>query len=101
MSVYVDPLMTCLTSKAWPRSCHMWADTEAELHAFAAGIGLRREWYQCKPKPTGHVFAHYDITAATRDKAVDAGAVEMDRKEAVESWRALGFTPRRNREAPR
>lgn len=80
MAVYVDPL------KPWPQkakggrryfgegkqSCHLATDGEEdELHAFAAGIGMRREWFQ--PEPLGH----YDLTPKRRAAAVKAGAVEL------------------------
>ena len=54
--------------------CHMFADTPAELHAAAAAIGMRREWYQ----PTS--FPHYDVCLARRARAVENGAVEVDRR---------------------
>lgn len=56
---------------------HMAADTEAELHAFAARIGLKRTWFQ--DKPSG---AHYDVTGGRRHAAIRAGAVEV-------SWRDM------------
>lgn len=48
MSVYVDPMFSCMPTVnwRWRESCHMWGDNEQELHAFALRIGLRREWYQ-------------------------------------------------------
>lgn len=90
MSVYVDPQMTCLVSRAWrwSTSCHMFADTLKELHAFAARIGLRRDWFQ------GGRFPHYDLNEGRRVKAVAAGVVELDRKAAVEMWRRRGWTRR-------
>lgn len=93
MSVYVDPLTTCLVSRAWrwPKSCHMWADTVEELHAFAARIGMRRQWFQNHPRRKGNPFPHYDLNESRRPRAVRAGAIELDRRAAVESWRTLGF----------
>lgn len=93
MSVFIDPLM----QHGWRLgpSCHLWADTEAELHAFAARVGLRRAWFQSAPRPGGWVFPHYDLTASRRRLAVRLGAVECDRREAVESWRRLGYRPTR------
>ena len=49
-----------------------------ELHAFAARIRLRREWFH----PLS--FAHYDITPPKRARAVRLGAREV-------SMRALMF----------
>lgn len=39
------------------QSCHLMADTSDELHAFAARLGLRREWCQHQ----GRVLEHYDL----------------------------------------
>ncbi len=82
MSVYVDPLM----NHGWRLgpSCHMWADTSDELHAMATRIGMKRAWFQCKPKPNGRVFPHYDLVGSRRAKAVTFGAIEMDRRQAVD-----------------
>lgn len=83
--VYVDPLMTCLVSRAWrwPKSSHLFVapgtDIEA-LHAFAARIGLRRQWFQISRRG----FPHYDLNEGRRVKAVRAGAVELDRRTAME-----------------
>jgi hypothetical protein len=95
MGVYVDSLKPCPRSKSWRwnHSAHLLADTEEELHAFAARIGLRREWYQPTSTP------HYDLTAARRQKAVALGAEEIDRRRTVEiiqAWRARsGVTARK------
>lgn len=85
--IYVDELM----SHGWIlrgrtiRSCHMFSDTlEFEaLHALAARIGLRRSWFQGKASTP-----HYDLTTAKRAEAIAAGAVSVDRRRAVEIWRA-------------
>lgn len=53
---------------------HLRADTPDELHAFAQQIGLRREWYQDRPR-----LWHYDITTASKQRrAIRAGAVLVD-----------------------
>lgn len=92
MSVYIDPQMTCIVSRAWkwPTSCHMFADTPDELHAFAVKIGLRWQWFQI----SHGTFPHYDLNESRRAKAVAAGAIELDRRAAVEMWRAKGWTRR-------
>lgn len=64
--------------------CHLLADTEAELHAMADRIGLRRSWYQPRPKAS---IPHYDLTPAKRKLAVRAGAVEMETLEITKRWR--------------
>lgn len=49
---------------------HLVADSLAELHEFAARVGLRREWYQSHPR-----HPHYDLTTAkVAKRAVRAGA---------------------------
>ena len=52
--------------------CHMVADTEEELHDMADEIGVARKWYQGD---------HYDICLSKRKLAVEAGAVEVTRRE--------------------
>lgn len=60
--------------------CHMFADEKdcAELHTMALNIGLRREWFQGD---------HYDLTPGRRRYAVNLGAVEVNREQAVSIWR--------------
>jgi hypothetical protein len=53
------------------------ADTEAELHAFAARLGLTRVMFQpATPDgpPPMSVTGHYDVTEGERDQAVALGA---------------------------
>lgn len=52
------------------QSCHMTADTRAELDQFAERIGLRRTWVQFDP---GDEFPHYDLTPNKRAQALRAG----------------------------
>jgi hypothetical protein len=62
-------------------SCHMLADTEAELHDMAYAIGMKRTWFQAPPKTA---FPHYDLTASRRERAVQLGAKEVTRGELRE-----------------
>ena len=65
-----------------PGSCHMTADTLEELHAMAAKIGLRRDWFQAKSSAP-----HYDLTASKRARALEAGAVfKPGREQARERF---------------
>jgi hypothetical protein len=57
-------------------SCHMVADGEPELHAFARAIGLRPEWMQRDARGV-----HYDLTARRRALAVRRGAREVTSRE--------------------
>lgn len=85
MSVYVDPLM----QHGWKLqgrmqlSCHMFADTEEELHELAESIGLARAWFQERNQKR---LAHYDLTLNKRRDAIRAGAVQVSRREAVNLW---------------
>lgn len=55
----------------------MIADSTEELHQFAQSIGLKRCWFQAKSSP------HYDLTKNMREKAIKAGAKELNRKDFV------------------
>lgn len=85
--VYVDDLFH------WPGHknmwCHMWADTEEELHSMARQIGLKRSWFQNKPG-----FPHYDLYPSKRSKALIFGAMYMPFREWYKCHRLtnkLGF----------
>ncbi len=69
MTIYVDPLHHYGFKGEW---CHMAGDSLEELHAMAERIGLRREWFQDKPR-----FPHYDIHWFGRQKAIELGAWEV------------------------
>lgn len=89
MSAYVD----CLVRYGWKLgpSCHLIADSLDELHAFASRVGMRRAWFQPKSSP------HYDLTESRRQRAVQLGAIELDRAEFVAKIRELrGPTPGRS-----
>lgn len=91
MTVYVDQLEEygwVLRGRKTP-SCHLFTDTLAleDLHAVAAAIGMRRAWFQDKRSAP-----HYDLTPSRRAAAIAVGAVEVDRRRAVEIWRARRLT---------
>lgn len=75
--IYVDQLFACQKSAKWPytQACHLMADSEDELHQFAARLGLRRSWYQ-NHHPNARVH-HYDLTPGMRAKAIKLGAQEI------------------------
>jgi hypothetical protein len=56
----------------WTGGGHMLANDLDALHAMAAKIGLKREWFQ-----GGKTFAHYDVQRRKRALAVAAGAIEI------------------------
>lgn len=64
--------------------CHMMTDNLSseglgELHAMAECIGLRREFFQNKPR-----LPHYDLTSYRRHLAVLAGAREVTSKQLIQ-----------------
>ena len=75
--IYIDLLSSCVPNKHWPykHSCHLIADSDAELHDFAKRIGLKRTWHQCKP----FGISHYDLTTHMRRKAINCGAKPLTR----------------------
>lgn len=77
VAVYVDPPIWEWRGKNW---CHLTADSTSELHAFAAKLGLRRSWFQHKPRAPWQ--DHYDVTEGMRFKAIKLGAVDLDFTEA-------------------
>jgi hypothetical protein len=90
MAVYVDdaniPAKVGRHDSAW---CHLFADTQEELHRYAAQLGLKRSYSQPgkplpgKPSP----FWHYDVTAGKRAQAVKLGAVEVAALDAPRMMR--------------
>ena len=60
------------------------ADTEDELQAFAARLGLQRNTFQ-PGTPTGprqaSLTGHYDVTEGERDQAVTLGAQAITPRE--------------------
>jgi hypothetical protein len=72
------------------RWAHLTSDTDfAELHDFAARLGMRRAWFQGD---------HYDLPEERWDDAVALGAVPVSSRELVRRLRAAGLRhPRRLR----
>lgn len=62
---------------------HMMADTEAELHAMADRIELKREWFQRGSTP------HYDVSQSKRNLAIEEGAIILGPREVVDLIRKL------------
>jgi hypothetical protein len=89
MSVYVDPLVEYEKRPGWPynEACHLSADTDDELHDFAARLGLKRRWAQKMNHPR-QWHHHYDLTKNKRRQAVKLGAIEVDHGEPYGAWLA-------------
>jgi hypothetical protein len=61
----------------------MISDTSLdELHAMAAAVGLKREWFQANGSTP-----HYDCLPSRAEHAVRLGARRVDRKAFVEALR--------------
>jgi len=72
MTVYVDDMFKYPMGEfRRMKMSHMIADTEEELHAMAAAIGVARRWFQGD---------HYDISMGRRDMAIARGAVPINLK---------------------
>lgn len=83
MSVYVDELQDYpvhmierSARRHGRRWCHLTADFEDELKAFAAKIGLKPPWFQ-----PDRIHPHFDITPFYRNRALLNGAVFKPAKE--------------------
>ncbi|MCG8911432.1 DUF4031 domain-containing protein [Pseudomonas sp. DP-17] len=81
MPIYVDNAKIKWRGREW---CHLVADTVDELHDFAMSLGLKRSWYQQTAS-----YPHYDITSATRIKALQLGAQVASRKKIIECAKSL------------
>ena len=75
MSVYVDQERNQFGRMVM---CHMFADSLAEHFAMADAIGMDRDWFQ----PLS--FPHYDVRLSRRARALELGAVEVDRRQGYE-----------------
>jgi len=83
VTVYVDDaLIPAKVGTLQSRWSHLIADTPDELHAFAARLGLRREWFQ-----DHQPFWHYDLTEGKRRQALALGAEPISWREAPQVFR--------------
>jgi hypothetical protein len=81
MTVYVDDFRVPSTVGRYrARWSHLFTDDsdQAELHAFAERIGLRRAWFQKAAS-----YPHYDVTDRKRAEAIAAGAVPITWRQAA------------------
>jgi hypothetical protein len=97
MTVYVDraqiPARVARHDARWS---HLTADTEDELHEFAARLGLRRGNFQPGKALGGQpsVAWHYDMTERKRRRALSRGAQEIE----LDQWHEI-FGRRRTAQA--
>ncbi|MGI8697002.1 MAG: DUF4031 domain-containing protein [Mycobacteriales bacterium] len=83
MTVLVDRAIWSFRGQLW---AHLVSDQSyAELHDFAAGLGVPRRAFQGD---------HYDIPARLREDAVLAGATATDSAELVRRLTAAGLRRR-------
>lgn len=69
MTVYVDDMYKYpIGSFRRMKMSHLIATTEAELHAMAGQLGMKRSWFQGD---------HYDIALGKRARAIELGAIEI------------------------
>jgi len=95
MSVYVDDMLMQADVPNGGRTVrgrwsHLIADTQEELHDFAARLGLRRSWFQepkgfgslpLKPESLKAQQWHYDVTGPKREQAIKMGAIPVTQRE--------------------
>jgi len=95
MTVYVDDSAIPATvsngrSRHTSSWSHLFADSQDELHEFAARLGLRRSYFQ-EGKPRGDgtpsPFWHYDVTSGKRQQALALGAVPVACRDSPQIMR--------------
>jgi hypothetical protein len=87
VTVYVDHAFAVGDWGRWTGGGHLQADTADELHAFAARMGLVRQWFQSQAgRPEKD---HYDLTREGRELALASGAVAEDRRAGARRRRAI------------
>ena len=84
--ILIDPPNAAGHGRLWS---HLASDDSyAELHAFAAGVGI---------PPRGFDRDHYDVPAEWYADMVAAGAVPVSSRELVARLRAAGLRRRKTR----
>ena len=79
--VYVDNMRVQHRGKEW---CHMMADHLDELHAFAKQMNIdARLFHQTASYP------HYDVTTEMRERILQYGAVQADRRTIIACGKKL------------
>jgi len=89
MTVYVDTMRHPFGRMVM---CHMFADTDAELHRMAARIGVARIWHQrppCDAPGMNASWSHYDISVSKRKLAIAYGAEIIEYRQLADFLRGL------------
>lgn len=88
MTVYRSETRLCAFEgkfRTYNRYAYLLADTDEELHSFAATLGLKREWFQGPPK---HAQPHYDLLGEMIPKAENQGATLIKIRDFIRNKRA-------------
>ena len=88
--IYVDALRSCGAPWRGGVACHLVSDeSEEELLSFAAALGIPRWWFQHGSIP------HFDLSPSLRARAIELGAIAVDRRGFVDATRRLRGLPAR------
>jgi len=83
VTIYIDETQYDIGLKNLYGWFHIITDGELEeLHEFAIRLGLKRNWFQNKPKRP-----HYDAYKTKRKIAIDLGAIEITTIEQIKILR--------------
>lgn len=81
MAVYVDPPADW-GGHGHPRTSHMVADTDGELHRMAKRIGLKPDRFRRGDDPNQY-RRHYVLTPPRRRFALNHGATQISHRDLV------------------
>ena len=85
MAVWVDDMRISKNGQIW---CHLVADNWQEMHDFCLQqLHLARTRFHAKAK-----LPHYDLTWAERERALQLGALPINRRQLVAKSRFLKST---------
>jgi hypothetical protein len=92
MTVYVDDAHIPASIRNGPARhtstwCHLFADTQDELHQFATRLGVRRTWFQPGPARgdgSPSPYWHYNLSVGKRQQALRLGARPVTWRESIQ-----------------
>jgi len=79
--VYVDNAKVPFKDQYW---CHLMADTLEELHQFTQLLGIDPRLFHRTAS-----YPHYDITLEMREKVIQHGAIQADRRTIISCGKKL------------